>query len=160
MKLYRVTNERFADVFSGLGASFKDGARWNSPGIPVIYFALDMATAMLEAANYHTSPRLIPPSHCKAIYTADDSIRIEYFDSSQLPSDWNKMPYPTSTQRIGDAFLNAGKSALLYVPSAAVNLSSEYAIALANPHHDDIKHKLVLTDTLKPVYSARMFSGI
>ena len=102
----------------------------------------------------------MPPSHCKAIYAADDTISIEYFDSSLLPSDWNKMPYPASTQAIGDAFLNAGKSTLLLVPSAAINLSSEYAIAIANPQHTDTQTKITLSDTLQPVYSARMFAGL
>lgn len=162
MKLYRVTNEKFADSYNGMGASYDVGARWNSAGTPVIYFALDMATAMVEAANYHTSPRLIPPSHCKAIYTTDENISMELFDVANLPPDWNKMPYPASTQVIGDEFINSKRAALLYVPSAAINVDSEYMIAIANPLHPDIrKHNMItLIDKLKPVYSERMFQGL
>lgn len=159
MKLFRVTNARFAGTYNGLGASFDDGARWNSPGIAVIYFALDMGTAMVEAANYHTSPRLIPPSHCKAIYNADDDISMETLDPALLPPDWNRMPYPPSTQKIGDEFLNSCRSALLLVPSAAVNVTSENLIAIANPHHADI-NKITLIEKLKPVYSSRMFTDL
>ncbi len=159
MKLYRVTNKRWADVFNGLGASYEDGARWNSAGHPVIYFALDIATAMVEAANYHPSPDLIPASHCKAIYEADDDISIEKLDPSLLPSDWDLMPYPKSTQLIGDDFFMKNSAALLLVPSVGVGLSSEYLIAVANPNHPDMS-KIRLVVTQQPVYHERMFSGI
>ncbi|MFV8385238.1 RES family NAD+ phosphorylase [Vibrio parahaemolyticus] len=159
MKLYRVTNKKWADTFNGLGASYEDGARWNSAGYPVIYFALDLATAMIEAANYHPSPDLIPPSHCKAIYEVDDDILIEKLDPSLLPDDWDKMPYPKSTQVIGDAFLSSKSAAILLVPSVGVGVSSEYLIAVVNPNHPDI-NKIRLIDTQQPVYSKRMFAGL
>lgn len=159
MKLYRVTNKKWAGSFNGLGASYEDGARWNSAGIPVIYFAMDMGTAMIEAANYHPAPGLIPSTHCKATYEIDDDISIEKLDPSLLPADWDKMPYPRSTQQIGDKFLTAGKTAILLVPSVGVGVSSEYLIAIANPNHPDI-NKFSLESTVQPVYSERMFKGI
>lgn len=104
MELYRVTNKRFADNFNGRGASFKDGARWNSTGNPVIYFALDLGTAMIGAANYHASPRLVPPSYCKATYLVEEGVSTEYLSAAHLPGYWDMMPYPKSTQRIRTIF--------------------------------------------------------
>jgi RES domain-containing protein len=158
MNLYRVTNFEYAGNFNGRGASFIDGARWNSAGRPVIYFAMNMAAALVEAANYHPSPRLMPKSHCKAIYELEDTVSIDRLDWSALPADWQEMPYPVSTQLIGDAFLDSGKALLLLLPSVAVGLN-DYSIAIANPQHEDMK-KIKLIDTIKPVYSGRMFSGI
>ncbi len=63
MRLYRICPERFLENYSGLGASFQDGARWNSKGYPALYFALSPATAMLEMANYLPSPRLVPADY-------------------------------------------------------------------------------------------------
>ncbi len=158
MKLYRVTNIKFADNFNGNGASFEDGARWNSAGQPVIYFGLDLGTALLEAANYHPSPRLIPASHCKAIYSAASDISVKTLSLDDLPDDWQKMPYPRSTQVIGDAFLQSKEALLLLVPSVAIGLH-ESCVAIANPLHPDI-HKITLDEVIQPVYSPRMFSGL
>lgn len=158
MKLYRVTNLKFADTFNGQGASFEDGARWNSPGHPVIYFGLDMSTSLVEAANYHPSPRLVPKSHCKAIYQVDDSVPMVKLDANDLPDDWQAMPYPSTTQKIGDSFLTAKDALLLLVPSVAVGVG-ELLLAVANPLHPDIK-KIELLETIQPVYSDRMFTGI
>ncbi|SHO57484.1 RES family NAD+ phosphorylase [Vibrio quintilis] len=158
MKLYRVTNKRFADVFTGRGASFDDGARWNSAGHPVIYFALDMGTALVEAANYHPTPRLVPASHCKAIYNVAPDVAIQRLDLQTLPDDWQTMPYPQSTQRIGDEFLQSQEALLLLVPSVAVGIG-ELSVAVANPRHPQIS-QITLGQIIQPVYSPRMFSGL
>ncbi|MBM7036124.1 RES family NAD+ phosphorylase [Vibrio ulleungensis] len=158
MNLYRVTNSKFANNFSGRGASFDDGARWNSAGNPVIYFALDMGTALVEAANYHPTPRLVPRTHCKAIYTVPNLVPIHRLDTNDLPDDWQSVPYPASTQRIGDQFLQAKQALLLIVPSVAIGLS-ESSVAIANPLHPDI-NEIKLIECFSPVYSERMFSGL
>lgn len=158
VRLYRVTNERHANNFSGKGASYEDGARWNRPGTPVIYFALDMATALVEAANYHPSPRLMPPSHCKAIYEVSGNIVVDELDLSRLPDDWQDMPYPSSTQMLGETFFQQCHALLLLVPSVGVGLANEYSMAVCNPLHPQIS-RISLVDIIKPVYSTRMFIG-
>lgn len=158
MNLYRVTHMNYASHFNGRGASFEDGARWNTPGHPVIYFGLDLGTALVEAANYIPSPRLVPASHCKAIYTVSDDVSIRKLDLSTLPDDWDSMPYGLSTQRMGDIFLEANDALLFLVPSVALG-SADYAIAIANPLHPDIV-KIELIQIIQPVYSERMFQGL
>ncbi|MEG3765472.1 RES family NAD+ phosphorylase [Alteromonas sp. 14N.309.X.WAT.G.H12] len=159
MKLYRVTNQKFANIFNGKGASYEYGARWNSAGYPVIYFALDIGTAMIESANYNPSYRLIPPSHCKAIYSVDDKVTIKRLPAKTLPADWDKMPYSSTTQKIGDEFLSAQNSLFLLVPSVGAGLDDESKIAIANPNHPEIK-KIRLIRKIRPVYSDSMFSGL
>ncbi|QOL25234.1 RES family NAD+ phosphorylase [Thalassotalea sp. LPB0316] len=158
MKLYRVTNKAYADNFAGRGASFEDGARWNSPGHPVIYFGLDMATALVEAANYHPSPRLIPASHCKAIYQLPDDVEVEHLELKNLANNWQEMPYPLCTQLMGDEFLKSNRALVLFLPSVAVGIE-DYSMAVVNPLHPDIT-KLKLIETIQPVYSPRMFKGL
>ena len=158
MKLYRVTNKVYADNFTGRGASFEDGGRWNAPGHAVIYFGLDMATALVEAANYHPSPRLIPPSHCKAIYQLSDDVKLAQVNLENLPQNWQDMPYPLSTQQIGDEFLTSNRAVALLLPSVAVGIE-EFSMVVVNPLHPDIS-KLKLIDTIQPVYSPRMFKGL
>ena len=63
MFLFRICPERYLEDFSGLGASYQDGARWNFPGTPVMYFASTASLAMLEMAQYLPSPRLLPKNY-------------------------------------------------------------------------------------------------
>ncbi|WP_170234384.1 RES family NAD+ phosphorylase [Azomonas agilis] len=153
-----MTHKNFAGVFNGRGASFEDGARWNSSGHPVIYFALDMATALVEAANYLPSPRLVPAAFCKAIYEVKDP-SITILDLKSLPEDWQSFPYPVSTQEIGDRFLDGGETLLLLVPSVALSIGGGHVIAVANPNHPEIA-TITLLETEQPVYAERMFKGI
>lgn len=158
MRLFRVTHQNFAAVFNGRGASFEDGARWNTSGHPVIYFALDMATALVEAANYLPSPRLVPAAFCKARYEVEHP-STQTLDLKRLPEDWQSFPYPVSTQEIGDQFLEAGEALLLLVPSVALGVGGGHVIAVANPNHPEI-HNIHLLDREQPVYAERMFQGI
>ena len=48
MQIYRICPEAFLEDYRGLGASYRDGARWNHPGSPVQYFAASASVAMLE----------------------------------------------------------------------------------------------------------------
>ena len=34
MRLYRICHVRYLEDLRGLGASYRDGARWNEPGFP------------------------------------------------------------------------------------------------------------------------------
>jgi RES domain-containing protein len=56
MRAYRIADERFP-IFDGTGAKIA-GARWNSPGRPVIYAAETFAGAMLEILVHAAIDRL------------------------------------------------------------------------------------------------------
>lgn len=51
-----------------------------------------------------------------------------------LSPDWNKFPYTSTSQIIGDDFFRKGVFCLLYVPSAV--LKGEYNL-LINPKHPE-----------------------
>ncbi len=51
-----------------------------------------------------------------------------------LPSDWRAEPVPESTQKIGDAWIAAAKTAILAVPSALYPEETNYVL---NPAHPD-----------------------
>lgn len=157
MYLYRIGPEQYLTNFSGLGASYRDGARWNLPGLPVVYFALSPSVAMLEMANYLPSPRLVPKSYRLAKYELKD-IDYDQWHVKDLPAEWNSYPHTFSTQSLGSAWLKKNDKVILILPSSAVPEGLE-CIALFNPNHPDAK-KLVLVDSLKEIYSERMFSGV
>ena len=158
MHLYRIAPDRFLQDYRGLGASYRDGARWNPPGQPVLYFALSPATALLEMANYLPSPRLIPQGYRLGIYELPDTLRFHHLPDSRLPEDWAAFPYPAATQQIGGDWLRGGGEVGLIVPSAAVPEGLE-KILVINPSHPDCE-KIRLIKTAGDLYNKRTFAGL
>ena len=158
MRLYRVCPDRYLENYSGTGASYRDGARWNLPGHPVLYFATSPSVALLEMANYLPSPRFVPSSYRMGIYEIPDTVGIYRFSTDQLPADWAAYPYPASTQQLGSDWLQNTRSVMLLVPSAAVPGGLEQ-IAVINPQHPDI-NQLELVGQLRELYNERAFLGL
>ncbi|SDM23810.1 RES domain-containing protein [Modicisalibacter muralis] len=156
MRLYRIAPERFLEVYSGTGGSYQDGARWNVPGIPVVYFATSPGVALLEMSHYLPSPRLVPRSYRLGIYELP-SANSEQWEVETLPVDWNRYPYPASTQALGTAWLRQRASLVLLVPSCAVPGGLEN-IAVVNPLHPAVD-KIMLIDTREAIYNPRTFQG-
>lgn len=120
MRLYRICHVRHLESCHGLGVSYRRGGRWNDPGIPVLYFAATAGVAMLEMANYLPSPRLVPSGYRLGVYEVAGNPSVERWTTADLPADWDRFPYPRSTQRMGSDWLTRGRASLLVLPSAAV----------------------------------------
>lgn len=158
MLLYRITKERYLDVYTGHGGSYQNGARWNRPGSPVLYFALSAAVAMLEMANYTSSPRLTPPSYRLGVYEMPDDTPIDRLNQEDWPADWTRFPHPESTQAIGDQWLQTAGGFGLIVPSCAVSAGLG-EIMVVNPSHPAIKN-IRLIETRADIFNPRAFSGL
>jgi RES domain-containing protein len=157
MQLYRICPEKYLEDYSGLGASYQDGARWNVQGVPVLYFATSASLAMLELANYLPSPRLLPTHYRLGIYSLSSRIKADTLCVTDLPPQWNQYPYPAATQQLGTAWLKEKKRLVLRVPSAAVPGGLEEC-AVINPLHSSI-NQLKLVDQQRDIYSKRIFSA-
>nr|WP_255346721.1 RES family NAD+ phosphorylase [Synechococcus sp. PCC 7336] len=153
-----MVKEKYLDNFSGQGKSFIDGARWNQPGLPVLYFASSPAVALLEMANYLPSPRLVPKSYRLGIYELPEDVSCETLTIAQMPKDWAKYPYPASTQAMGSDWLTRSTSLCLLVPSAAIPAGLEQIVAI-NPNHPEIG-SLKRVDVKTDLYNERAFQGI
>lgn len=158
MLIYRICPEPFLENYTGTGASYKDGARWNLAGDAVLYFALSPATALLEMANYLPSPRLVPKNYRLGVYQIPDSVALDTIEWQDIPKDWAQFPYPLSAQAMGSQWLQATKSLGLLVPSTAVPAGLEKIIVI-NPLHSDI-NKIQLQRSIKELFNQRSFSGI
>src|SRR5690606_13751278 len=98
MILYRLSKFNYADDLSGTGARLY-GARWNSIGVPMVYFASSRSLALLEVL-VHLPPTLIPENFCMSVFQVPDNFM--EFKSSQLPQNWKEMEYQANIQKIGD----------------------------------------------------------
>jgi RES domain-containing protein len=121
-----------ATAFSGEGAA-KNGGRWNSRGVPVVYASGTKSLAALESLVH-----LNPPVHFKyvAILIKFHDALVEIVPPKALPADWRAEPPSPASQRLGDAWVLAARSAVLAVPSVIVSGEPNF---LLNPAHPDFK---------------------
>ena len=128
---WRITKARYAvNAFDGEGARLA-GGRWTSPGHPVVYTAENAALAALEMlvhldATARPAYALIPCTFPRDLVLC--------LDRRRLPAAWRSYPAPAVLQQLGDAWFKSGTSAVLDVPSAVIEMQSNY---LLNPTHAD-----------------------
>jgi len=158
VRLYRACPEAYLEVYTGLGASYRDGARWNYPNKPVMYFAFSPSVALLEMSHYIPSPRLVPPNYRMGVYEVPDTIPVEVLAEADWPKDWFQYPYPQSTQSLGTRWLESCQPLILKVPSVAV-LQGLESIAVFNPLHSDA-HQVTLIEATSRLYNPRMFQAL
>ncbi len=132
MIVYRLAKTKYSHILSGKGAEIT-GGRWNSRGVQMIYTSESRALCTAEIAVH--MPLGILPSDYKII-TIDipETIKIIKLANTRLPSDWNSIPHPGTTQEIGDDFIIKNKSAVLKVPSVVVPGDFNYLI---NPNQPE-----------------------
>lgn len=148
MKLYRLGACHFVDNLSGEGAKIY-GGRWNSEGVPAVYFASSRALAVLEVL-VHLPTGLLPKNYCMATFEVD--LEFAEFSPEDLPEKWQVYPFLKQTQLMGNQFAKQNLFPILKVPSAIVNGDFNY---IGNPFHPDLK-KVKLIDKVSFSFDDRL----
>jgi RES domain-containing protein len=151
MIVFRLAREPFAHTLSGKGAAMR-GARWNSPGVELIYTAENRSLAMAEVAVHLTLATLPTDFRMISIEIPDD-IAIQTIPVEVLPADWNIFPHPASTQKTGDKFVAEGLCAVLKIPSVVTDGDYNY---LLNPLHPDFG-RIKIVEVKKFAFDGRVF---
>ncbi|MGH8242608.1 MAG: RES family NAD+ phosphorylase [Steroidobacteraceae bacterium] len=147
MRFYRIADSRHSPE-SGEGARLH-GGRWNSPGRAVIYACETMTGAMLEKL-VHTNGRM-PKHQVGVTYEAPNALKAISLEPEALPG-WDK-PDMVASRAAGDAWLTAGESAILRVPSVVFSVERN---VLLNPAHGDFSKVRVVS--VEPVrWDDRLF---
>jgi RES domain-containing protein len=130
---WRVDNKKWSTgSFNGIGASF-EGGRWNSSGVPAVCASEHLAMAAHE--KFVHLPRPLPRNSSYVKFSIRFAgLAVTRLGTAGLPPDWRAEPLPESTQKIGDAWIAAGKTAILAVPSALYPEEMNYVL---NPAHPD-----------------------
>ena len=135
MTLWRVCSRRHArGAFAGEGAKLY-GGRWNSPGRRAVYTSSTLSLASLEVL-VHLGSEDWPDDLCAIPADVPDDVKVQEIRQEDLPRGWRRFPGPASLRKIGDAWLDAGETALLAVPSAVIPVEKNY---LLNPSHPDME---------------------
>ena len=148
LTVYRISDGRHP-LFDGTGAAIH-GARWNSPGRPVIYAAATYAGAMLEVLVRAGSGRV--PRHFQWIaITIPSGISCECLEPDGLPG-WDQDD-GAAPRAAGDAWLREARSAVLFAPSVVTR--REFNV-LINPAHPEFR--LIGASAPQPVvWDRRLF---
>lgn len=128
MRVWRVTHrDHVAGAWTGEGARIR-GGRWNSPGRTVVYASEHAALAVLEVLAYVRSQDL---EMFRLLSATLDDDQIDTAPADGLGEGWDTYPHGAAARAVGDAWLAAGTSAALRVPSSLV---PGYNVLL-NPGH-------------------------
>lgn len=131
--VFRLAKARHArTAFSGIGARLA-GGRWNARGQAVVYTSSSLALAALESF-VHLQEEFAALAFVAFSVEIPDDVRIT--TCRRPPRDWRMQPAPESTVRYGSAWLEAGDTAVLAVPSVVVPSELNYVL---NPAHADFR---------------------
>lgn len=125
----------------GMGAG-----RWNLYGTPMIYCCNVSSLNFLELLSIKGP--VVSKSDWKLV-TLEIIDDLSFLDSAELPQEWKRRPYPTSTQQIGTEWAKAMISPILKVPSCRIplsNYSQEFNL-LINPLHPEFLKSVNLLKT-------------
>ena len=140
MKVYRFVSTQFADGLSPEGAR-RNGGRWNSKGVPVLYCATSESLAMLELRVH--APHPYPRTRLRFVIEVPDNAVTEA-PVDTLPRGWNKLPPSPASKRLGDEWIAAGSSLGLLVPSV---IAPDERNLLLNPAHPRFKEVRIVSKT-------------
>ena len=152
MRVWRICRARHAaTAFSGEGAR-RFAGRWHPVGMSVVYTSLSLSLAAMEML-VHLDPAVLPDDLVSLAATVPaEPATCERIGVETLPTDWRRIGLP-ELQAIGAAWVHAGRSLTLLVPSAVIE--GEWN-ALLNPLHPDMAK--LTCDLAKPFFfDARLF---
>jgi RES domain-containing protein len=134
LRAWRIADNRHP-MYDGTGAMVW-GARWNSPGHPVIYASASYACAMLERLAHAGIGSI--PKHQHAITIDIPAIDIEEITASDVPG-WD-LPDMSASRAYGDGWLREKRAAVLVVPSVVARAERNVLIHPAHPDFRRITH--------------------
>jgi len=145
--IYRLSRSKHA-ALDGEGALLY-GGRWNSAGRPVVYASATLSLAALERL-VHLSLKTLPPDLVAYSIDVPDDLAVPTI-AVALQADW-RTPGCAACRDAGDAWLVAGTSVTLKVPSAVV--AGEFNF-LVNPLHPDLA-RLSMRTTIPFAFDPRL----
>ena len=125
MKLWRLVREPYL-ALDGSGPA-EHGARWTSPGLPVVNFASEASLAILVVLRY------LP----RDLSGIDQDYFLGWTESDETPLNIDFTKDPQEKRDRGDAWVKSGHSLFARVQSAVV---PEAFIIMMNPLHADAKN--------------------
>lgn len=138
--VWRLTTAAHAShAFDGEGAR-RYGGRWNRPGTAVVYTAATLSLCALEYL-VHVDASLAPPKLVAIAVEIPADVALRELTIADLPAGWRAYPAPERLLDLGSAWVRAGETVGLAVPSAVIPHEQNL---LLNPAHPDFPRLRIL----------------
>jgi RES domain-containing protein len=149
MMVYRIAGALYKDDLSGEGAR-RNGARWNSKGIAMLYASEHISLCALEMLVNIVLTEIKQNFYLLHIALPEQASLVS-ITAGKLKKNWQEDA--GYTHFIGDEFCKEKKALILKVPSAVI--PDEYNFLL-NPRHPDFKKVKIMKS--KPfIFDKRLF---
>lgn len=133
-RVWRITRRRHAErAFDGEGARLY-GGRWNHPGVAVVYTSATLSLAALEYF-VQLDPDAAPSDLVAVAAELPAGLSMNVLEPADLPAGWRAYPAVEALRDLGTAWVRAGETAALSVPSAVIPRERNL---LLNPAHADL----------------------
>lgn len=140
VRVWRLVKERHAETaFDGEGARLY-GGRWNSPGQRAIYASGSLALAALETLVHLDTALPLPRFMAFSLHLIPSDVVTA--DLPPMYSFSGPLPGLKETRRIGDEWLDSGRSLALSMPSAII---PQEINLLINPAHSRFAQLAITT---------------
>lgn len=124
-----IKQRRKGDVLSGDGSRLY-GARWNHPGVSIVYAATSLSLAALEVFVHLDRKEADLQFLAVELHVPDASTEVIHVES--LPRGWRNTPSIESCKDLGSTWAREQRSLILAVPS--IIIPQEQNILLACDH--------------------------
>ena len=124
-----VQAKHLKSAFDGEGAKRFPG-RWNQRGTPMVYAAGSLSLAAMEMLVNIEAEQVL--NAFMSIPVSFDEALCSRLDPRQLPPDWSAYPISSATRDLGTAWAQSKATPVLAVPSAVVQIETNF---LLNPAH-------------------------
>jgi len=132
--VWRITRQLYAErAFDGEGARLY-GGRWNRPGEAVVYTSETLSLAALEYF-VQLDPDTAPDDLVAVAAELPPGLAVRALEPADLPTGWRAYPALEALQELGTAWVRAGETPVLSVPSALIPHERNL---LLNPAHPDL----------------------
>jgi RES domain-containing protein len=146
MVAYRIAKSKLrARDISGMGA-FRNGGRWNSKGIYMLYTSINSSLAYLENLVHFDELDMPPDLYISSINIQADENMVYQLPDKEYPDSWQLLDN-LENKRMGDQWM-IEKKYLAFKVRSAVN-PAEYNFLL-NPLYPGY-HDLLKIDSVEPL---------
>ena len=141
MRVWRIAKKAYALDRTGIGA-MREGGRWNSINVPVIYAGLNVEIAAFEKL-VHVSGEIQDDLVLVAIDLPEAENLIWQVPVNKYPKGWDSLPSSIAAQAFGDAFIIKNQYLAMIVPSAVLVEGKNIVINPAHSAYESVAFKII-----------------
>lgn len=141
MRVWRIAKKAYALDRTGIGA-MREGGRWNSMNVAVIYAGLNVEIAAFEKL-VHVSGEIPDDLVLVAIDLPVDESLYWQVPVNKCPKGWDSLPSSVAAQAFGDLFIAKNQYLAMIVSSAVLIEGKNIMINPAHPAYEFVTFTLV-----------------